>query len=76
MTSANPKDLEVIVTMLEIAAIYLTPEVGSRFTREALFAQANEIAGPKLQLDERDLRIVLPFMKSLQRHPGRLYSLR
>jgi len=69
----RPDDLEVIVTLLDIAAIYLTPEPHAEFTFQELLAQANEIGD--LTLDERDVRIVLPFMKSLKKIRNDLYRL-
>jgi hypothetical protein len=65
--SQHPSDLEAIVTLLELAAIFLTPAPGATFTFDALIAQAHEIAGPDCLIQERDARIVLPFMKSIRK---------
>jgi hypothetical protein len=64
-------DLEVIVTCLELAAIFLTPSDGSTFTYDELLAQAKDLGGKEFDLDERDVRIVLPFMKTIKKLPGR-----
>lgn len=55
----HPTDLEGIVTMLEIAAIYLTPAPGSWFTVEQLLAEAKTIGGDEYVIDEADARIVI-----------------
>jgi hypothetical protein len=67
-------DLEAIVTLLDLAAIYLTPSPNTLFSFEALLAQAREISGPDLVLAERDVRIVLPFMKTIRKR-GRKFFL-
>lgn len=64
-------DLEVIVMCLELAAIFLTPSDGSTFTYDELFAEAKELGGPDFDLDEKDVKIVLPFLKSIKRLPDR-----
>lgn len=53
----SPRDLEAIVTMMDIAALCLTDEAGATFTFEQMFAQMNELSG--LQFEERDVRTVL-----------------
>jgi len=55
----SPKDLGVIVTLLELAALSLTTEPGAMFTLDELIREAREYAGGVIQLDERDIRIVL-----------------
>jgi hypothetical protein len=64
-------DLEVIVTCLELAAIFLTPGDGSTFTFEELFREAHALGGKEFDLSEKDVRIVLPGMKSIKKLPGR-----
>ncbi len=64
-------DLEVIVMCLELAAIFLTPGDGSTFTYEELLAEAKALGGKEFDLDEKDVRIVLPFLKSIKKLPGR-----
>ncbi len=64
-------DLEAIVMLLELSAIELTPEADARFTFEQLLAGACDIGGDEIVLDERDVRIVMPFMgKILKKLPG------
>ncbi len=69
-------DLEAIVTLLEVAAILLTPTAGTLFTRDELFAQMHELGGDEITVDERDATIVMQHMKSLKRHAGNRWSLR
>jgi hypothetical protein len=58
--ASNPsKDLGVIITLLELAALSLTTEPGATFTLEELIREAREYAGDGVQLDERDIKIVL-----------------
>lgn len=68
-------DLEAIVTLLELGAIELTPDPSARFTYEQLLAEACRYGGDEITLDERDVKIVLPFMKSIKREPDGLYRL-
>jgi hypothetical protein len=55
----SPKDLGVIVTLLELAALSLTTEPGTKFTLDKLIREARAYAGDVIKLDERDIRIVL-----------------
>jgi hypothetical protein len=57
--SASPKDLEAIMTLLEVAAISLTVAPGAKFTLKQLIDEARKIGGEKFDLAERDARIVL-----------------
>ncbi len=66
-------DLEAIVTLLELGAIELTPAPNTRFTFEQLLAEARRYGGDEITLDERDVRIVLPFMKSIRRDAHGFY---
>lgn len=70
---ANPRDLEAIVTSLELAAIDLSPTDGATFTREELVAKAQQITG--LELVAIDVAIVLPMCRFLDR-VGKLMRLR
>lgn len=63
----DSRDLETIVTLLELAAITLTTKPKAVFTREALIQEAHRYAGPKIRLDERDIGIVLPHMQHILR---------
>lgn len=68
-------DLEAIVTLLELGAIELTPHDGATFTYEQLLAEARRYGGDEIVLDERDVKIVLPFMKFIKKRPGGLFQL-
>ena len=61
VSTAKPQanDLEAIVMLLELAAIYLTPEPGTQFTYAQLLAQARELGGNEIGIDEKDVQIVL-----------------
>lgn len=54
---SRARDLEAIVTLLEVAALSLTAEPGQTFTVEQLIAEARDIAGEDVLL--RDVKIVL-----------------
>lgn len=56
---ASGRDLEAIVTLLELAALTLTPSLGATFTRSELFREAREIGGDEIELEESDLKNVL-----------------
>lgn len=58
-TTASPKDLGVIVTLLEVAALSLTTGPGATFTFDQLVREARKIGGKDVNLEERDIRIVL-----------------
>lgn len=68
-------DLEAIVLLLELGAISLTPDPSARFTYEQLLTEARSIGGAEITLDERDVKIVLPMMKSIKHERGGLYRL-
>jgi hypothetical protein len=55
----SPKDLGVIITLLEVAALSLTSSPGATFTLEQLVREAREIGGEGVDFDERDVKIVL-----------------
>lgn len=52
-------DLETIVTLLQLAAIFLTSESDTTFTAEDLFREACSIGSGEISLDTRDIQIVL-----------------
>lgn len=54
----NPKDLEAIVLVLELAAIRLTDKPGSTFSAAELLAAAHDLAGTDT-IEESDIKIVL-----------------
>lgn len=56
---APSRDLEAIVTLLEVAAMSLSSGPESTFSRAALVAEARDIGGPEISLDERDIDIIL-----------------
>jgi hypothetical protein len=70
----SPKDLGVIVTLLEVAALSLTTEAGATFTLDQLIREAREIGG--VALDDRDVRIVLKKSRFLENLGGGLMRLR
>lgn len=72
---ADPRDLEALVTSLELAAIILTTESGKVLTKDALFEEAAALAGPECPIAEQDLNIILPFTKFLKKVPGGGYVL-
>lgn len=76
MPPPNPRDLEVIVSLLTLAAIELTPEPGRTFTFEQLLAAAQDYGGSEIVLERRDVEIVVPFLKFLRKEPGRRFSLK
>ncbi len=57
--SVDPKDLEVIVMLLELASIYLTQGPESTFTARELIDEARVIGGDDLRIEETDVKIVL-----------------
>ena len=72
----DPKDLEVIVTLLQLAALELTPEPDMSFTFEDLLKQALVIGGSEVVLDSVDVQVVFPFLGFLKKLPGGRYSLK
>lgn len=64
----SPKDLGALVTMLEVAALSLTTELGKTFTLEQLIQEARNIGG--LDFDERDVGIVLKKQSFLTKSGG------
>ena len=56
---APAKDLEALVTLLEVAALSLTRTPETTFTRDELLAEARSLGGESIEIDERDARIVL-----------------
>ena len=55
----NGRDLEAIVTTLEVAALSLSPESDSTFTRDQLIAEAHNLCGDSVTLQDEDIKIVL-----------------
>lgn len=69
-------DLEAIVMLLEIAAIYLTPKPNTEFTFEQLLYQANEIGGGEIVIDAVDAKIVLDSSNILGKSSGGKFYLK
>ncbi|WP_421997863.1 hypothetical protein [Reyranella sp.] len=53
------RDLEAIITLLEVAALSLTTEEGATFSRERLVSEARDLGGPDVDLQDGDIDIVL-----------------
>jgi hypothetical protein len=53
------RDLEAIITLLEVAALSLTTEEGATFSRERLIAEARDLGGADIDLRDEDIDIVL-----------------
>jgi hypothetical protein len=74
--SADPRDLEALVMLLELAALYLTDSPDSTFTATQLLDEARKIAGEDLAFDENDMRIALANAGFLKRETGGRLRLR
>ncbi|KAB2910495.1 MAG: hypothetical protein F9K40_02520 [Kofleriaceae bacterium] len=72
ITPSNRRDLEAIVTLLELAAICLTHAPDADFTTEQLLAEARRLGGEEIHLEENDVRIVLGKAGFLRKVGGRL----
>ena len=72
ITPSNGRDLEAIVTLLELAAICLTTSPESEFTTEQLIAEARQLGGEEITLDEIDIKNVLGKARFLEKEKGRL----
>lgn len=71
--TADPQDLEVIMTCLEVSALTLTDPAGARFTKQQLFDGAKAMMPA---LDERDMETVLGGMGYAIRRVGRELELK
>lgn len=74
--SLYASDLEPIVMLLELAAIYLTRDPNSSFTKEQLIGKARELSGAALPLNEIDMKIVLGKAGFLKKLPGGRFRLK
>ena len=63
---ADGRDPEVIRELLTLAALFLTPEPGAAFTRDALAAEARATCGPEITLRDEDIDAVLPHLEFLR----------
>lgn len=66
------RDLEAIVTVLELAAITLTDSPDSTFSQEELLACAREYAGESVSIREEDIDIVMEKTSFLHSSQGKL----
>lgn len=66
-TPVQSRDLETIVTVLEVAALSLTTHSGATFSRDKLISEARRMAGDDLDLQEEDVDIVLQKQSFLKR---------
>ena len=71
-TPVQDRDLETIVTALEVAAISLTTTPDATFTPEDLIAEAHDMCGGTVELREEDVKIVLGKQRFLKKEKGRL----
>lgn len=69
------RDLETIATLIDMAAIALTPTTDATFTADEFFAEAVKYGGPSLELRRGDFDIVLKsYGKVIGKKPdNRLY---
>ena len=70
--TSDRRDLEAIVTLLELAAICLTTGPNVTFTKAQLLAEARRLAGEDIELDESDVNIVLGKAGFLKKIGGKL----
>jgi hypothetical protein len=75
-THVHPKDLEAIVTLLEIAALSLTTEPDATFTVDRLIDEARKLGGDETDLDDQDAKIVLSKASFVKKVAGGEYCLR
>ena len=66
----------VLITLLELAALELTPTAGATFTRDEVVALALEIGGEDCGVREHDLRVVFDGSNFLRRESGGRWSLK
>lgn len=66
------RDLEAIVTLLELAAITLTNSPGSTFSKEELLKCARDYSGDDVEIRDSDVDIVLEKASFLKGDKGRL----
>ena len=70
---AHARDLETIVTALEVAALSLTTHLGATFTRDRLIREARDIVGDDIDLQEEDINVVLKKQSFLKHSGKKLY---
>jgi|FreactTroBogLake_1042271.scaffolds.fasta_scaffold144684_1 hypothetical protein len=64
----SPKDLGVIVTLVEVAALSLTTHDGKVFSTDDLIREAAEIGHRRIA--KRDFEIVAPYLSFLKKVRG------
>jgi hypothetical protein len=69
-------DLEYIITMLQLSAIFLTPTPDATFTLDELLKRAHEIEGEPSYFDDVAAKIVLKSCKFLKKVPDGKFSLK
>ena len=69
--SPDPKDLEAIVTLMQLAAIWLTPSPDATFSEGELLAQMRELGDEEVRVADADARIVLQHARFLRTERGR-----
>lgn len=67
---SSPKDLGVIATLLEVAALSLTTELGKVLTIDELIQEAQEFGGEDVTFDKNDVKIVLHKVGFLKKVAG------
>ncbi len=72
----DPRDLEAIITLIELAALELTTAPGESFTREKLIETIREYAGDDIKIEEKDVDNVLGKGGPLKKVPGGRFVLR
>ena len=73
---ASSKDLGVIATLLEVAALCLTPKPGAKFSFDELISEAQELGGKDVNLDEKDVKTVLEKARFVKKAGKQHYLLR
>jgi hypothetical protein len=74
--TSSSKDLEVIKTLLEVAALSLTPKEGSKFKLDQWMNEAQELTGNEIKLDEKDVKNVVGKARFVKKVGKQHYQLR
>jgi hypothetical protein len=75
-STAHGKDLESIVVLLELAAVYLTTKPGKEFTIDQLIERAKDLGGGEVVIDDADAKIVLDKARFLKKLPGKKFVMK
>lgn len=73
---SDGRDLETIVSLVEIAAICLTTVNKRTFSRDELLNEVRVCAGPDMVLHDIDFDLVMPGMRWLKHERGKQWSIR